>query len=76
MSRKTWALAVLAVVALAACGEKPQGLGGVKQDATPFSGTGAAKFTDPGWKPGDKNSWEQHLKTRAQNSQNDYSRVN
>ncbi len=32
-------------------------------------------FSAPGWKPGDKTSWEQQLKTRTQ-SQNDYTRVN
>ena len=33
-------------------------------------------FTAPGWKPGDKVSWEQQLKTRTQNGQNDYAKVN
>ena len=37
-----------------------------------FQGTGIAAFTAPGWKPGDKTSWEQQLKTRTQNGQNDY----
>jgi hypothetical protein len=68
-------LVAAAVCALAACGEKPQGIGGVKQDAAPFTGTGDSKFAQPGWKAGDKASWEQQLKTRAQN-QNDYTRAN
>ncbi len=63
-----------AVVALAACGDREQTLGKVKQDATPYSGTGKP-YTDPGWKQGDKASWEQHLRTRAQNGQNDYTRT-
>jgi hypothetical protein len=72
------ALSVLLVSAflLAACGEKPQGLGGVKSDTAPHAGTGVGAFTAPDWKPGDKTSWEQKLKTRAQYGQNDYSRTN
>ena len=64
-----------AVTALVACTEKPQTLGsGARQDTPAFQGTGTA-FTGPGWKPGDKTSWEQHMKTRTQN-QNEYTRVN
>jgi hypothetical protein len=70
------ALSLTALVGLSACGEKPQTLGTPKQDAAPFSGTGVAAFTDAGWKSGDKTSWEQHLKARMQNSQNDYSKAN
>ena len=65
----------VAAVALAACGEKPQTLGGTRQDAAPYNGTSNG-FSAPGWKQGDKASWEQHLKARQQNSQNDYSRMN
>jgi hypothetical protein len=74
--KKSLLVAAAAVLVLAACGEKPQGMGGVKQDTTPFSGTGGSKFADPGWKAGDKTSWEQHLRNRAQNGQNDYTRAN
>ncbi len=69
-----WA-ALAALAALAACTEKPQTIGsnaGVDQPA--FQGTGKA-FVAPGWKPGDRNSWEQELKTRTRN-QNDYTKVN
>lgn len=68
-------LFVIAAAALAACGEKPQTIGSNKQDASAYTGTGSA-FTAPGWKQGDKTSWEQHLKARQQNSQNDYSKMN
>ena len=61
---------------LSACGDKAQTLGTPKQDATPYSGTGVAAFTDSGWKTGDKASWEQHLKARMSNSQNEYSKIN
>jgi hypothetical protein len=64
-----------AVLALAACGEKPQGLGGVKQDSTAYSGTGSA-YVVPGWKQGDKASWEQQMRARTQTGQNDNVKTN
>ena len=69
-------LVAAAAVALAACGEKPQTLNsGVKQDTAAFQGTGMP-FSAAGWKAGDKVSWEAQLRTRAQNGQNDYTKVN
>jgi hypothetical protein len=71
-----------AVVLLAACTEKPQtNAEGVKHDAAPWNGTGAkpgsgTAFTASGWQLGDKNAWQQQLKTRAQYGQNDYTREN
>ena len=65
-----------AMLALSGCGEKPQDLGGAKQDTAPYLGTGAGAFVDPGWKQGDKTSWEQHLRARTQSGQNDYTRSN
>ena len=69
-------LLILSAMALSACGEKPQELGGAKQDSAPYLGTGKAAFVDPGWKQGDKTSWEQHLRARTQAGQNDYSKSN
>lgn len=60
---------------LAACGEKPQGMGGIKQDAAPHTGVGKSQYIQGGWTAGDKGSWEQQLKSRAQYGQNDYTRV-
>ena len=68
------ALCTAALSALAACGEKPQTLQSTKQDTASFQGTGMP-YVAPGWKPGDKTSWEQQLKTRAQYGQNDYTRM-
>ena len=71
-------LALIAAISLAACGDKPQDLNAgsaSKKDAAAFTGTGSA-FVAQGWKPGDKASWEQHLKTRMQNGQDDYSKAN
>ncbi len=65
-----------AVFLLSACGDRPQGMGGVKSDVAPYQGTGVAAFTAPGWKAGDRTSWESALRARAQFGQNDYSRIN
>ncbi|CAM3708019.1 hypothetical protein [Polaromonas hydrogenivorans] len=65
---------LVALAALSACGEKPQTLGGRKSDAAAFQGA-QNPFVAPGWKPGDKSSWEQGLKARMQNSQNEYSKT-
>ena len=64
---------VAAAFFLAACGDKPQSAGGVKGDVAPYQGVNN-KYAQPGWKAGDKNSWEQALKVRTQH-QNEYSRT-
>ncbi|HXC38363.1 MAG TPA: hypothetical protein VN667_05410 [Burkholderiales bacterium] len=67
---------IMAVAALAACTEQTQTIdSGNRPDTAAFQGTGTP-FAAPGWKPGDKISWEQQLKTRTQNGQNDYAKVN
>jgi hypothetical protein len=63
-----------AIAGLAACGEKQQTLGGIRGDVAPFQGVDN-KYAAPGWKAGDKTSWEQALKARAQNTQNEYSKT-
>jgi len=67
-------LTTAAVLALAACGDKPQTATGAKSDTPVFQGT-SNPYNAPGWKAGEKTSWEQHLKTRLQNGQNEYNRV-
>ena len=71
------ALLVAAVMGLAACSDKPQSASGVKSDVPAFqSVTGpGSSYKVPGWKAGDKTAWEQQLKTRLQNGQNEYNRV-
>lgn len=64
----------IALAGLSACTEKPQTLSGVKSDVAPFQGA-ENQFAAPGWKRGDKTSWEQGLKARAQNTQNEYSKA-
>ncbi len=77
MMRKTLTtLGLLAAAfALSACGEKPQEMGGVRSDAAPYTGVGKSQYQQPGWTVGDKKSWEQQLKARAQYGMNDYTRV-
>ena len=66
---------VVAVVVLAACGDAPQEMGGSRADAGPYTGVGKSQYRQPGWTVGDKASWEQQLKSRAQYGMNDYTRV-
>lgn len=74
MSRITIIVALCAT--LSACGESPQNLVGNRFDATSHSGSSVGPgYTVPGWKAGDKTSWEHQLKARQENSQNDYSRM-
>jgi hypothetical protein len=74
MSKLTMIL--LTMFALTACADKEQTAKTPSKDAAPYAGTGVASFTASGWKAGDKVAWEQHLKARMQNSQNEYSKVN
>ncbi len=62
---------------LAACGDQPQEMNsaGVKQDGAPYTGVGKSQYVQSGWSTGDKTSWEQQLKARAQYGQNDYTRM-
>ncbi len=73
------ALCLLGVaLTLAACGERPQtigGLSGAKRDASPVTGTETTVFRPNDWKTGDHASWAQQLKARAQYGMNDYSRT-
>jgi hypothetical protein len=73
---KNTVLMVIAAAALVACGDKQQTAATPSKDAAPYAGTGVAAFTAGGWKAGDKVAWEQHLKARMQNSQNDYAKIN
>lgn len=61
-------------VALAGCGEKPQ-TNAVAKNVVPAYMGAHDPFVAPGWKPGDKHSWEMALQNRALNTQNEYSRI-
>lgn len=64
------------VVGLAACTERPQEVGKRVVSRAASAGTGNTAYTDPGWKPGDATSWEEHMRSRAQSGQNEYVRSN
>ena len=66
----------LALAGLVGCGERPQAIGDAgKKDEPAFKGSGTA-YVAAGWQPGDKASWEEHLRSRMQRGQNDYSKAN
>jgi len=67
-------LAAAAALALAGCAEKEQNASGIKSDTASFQGTNRP-YVAGGWKPGDKASWEQQLKVRTVQGQNDYAKV-
>lgn len=73
MMRSTLLICSVAFL-LSACGDQPQSAGGVKSDVAPYHGVDT-KYAAPGWKAGDKTSWEQALKARTQNTQNEYTRT-
>jgi hypothetical protein len=73
---RTVLLLGLAALALAACAEREQTANGIRSDAAPFNGTNKQPpFSASGWKPGDRANWEQQLKVRTVNGQNDYVKV-
>jgi hypothetical protein len=76
MIRHSVILAAIAATGLAGCAEPDQAATGLKGDEQAFAGTGRQQpFMAPGWKPGDRASWEQHLKVRTQGGQNDYAKI-
>ena len=69
------AMAAFAVLALGACGDKPQELTSAKKPSEPaWQGTNNG-YAAPGWKAGDEKSWESQMKNRAQSGQNEYQRT-
>jgi hypothetical protein len=71
-------LACAGLMGLAACGQSAQENAtgqAIKDDGAPYTGVGQSQYAQGGWKAGDRNSWEQQLKTRAQYGQNDYQRI-
>ena len=74
MKRAVATVAIATGLLLSACGERPQVLQSSRSDVPAFQGSGDS-FAAPGWKAGDKASWEQGLKVRMQNSQNEYTRL-
>jgi hypothetical protein len=74
MTVKTLGTTLALVLLLAACTEKPQTAATRKADQAPYA-TAHGDFTAGSWKQGDATAWEQQLRSRAQNGQNEYSRA-
>jgi hypothetical protein len=74
------AVAVLLAAGLAGCGEREQtalyndGKYRGKPDARPWDNAQSA-YGSSGWKKGDHESWENQLRTRQSNSQNENRRI-
>lgn len=69
-------LVALGALSLAGCAEREQNASGIKSDAQAFQGTNKQPpYMAPGWKPGDRSAWEQQLKVRTVQGQNDYAKV-
>ncbi|MDB5753474.1 MAG: hypothetical protein JWP65_3895 [Ramlibacter sp.] len=74
MKKRIALLLAAGALALAGCAEKEQTASGIKSDTASFQGTNRP-YVAAGWKPGDKVSWEQALKVRTVQGQNDYAKV-
>ncbi len=74
MKRLAYPILCTALMALAACTEKPQTAGAGQLDQPAYRGSGS-NFTASDWTPGDRTSWEQQLKVRAQRGQNEYNKT-
>lgn len=79
MSRKlpvsSLILAVAVLGGVSGCSEQPQTLGAAKKDAAAFTGTPVTVNQSGTWKPGDKTAWEQQIRVRTKNGQNEYTRA-
>ena len=74
MSRFTLVCVVAAAsLGLMACSEKPQTAVIKKADTEPWVSSSSG-FVAPGWKEGDRGSWEEQLRSRAQ-GQNEYAKA-
>jgi hypothetical protein len=71
---KTVLLLAGLALAVAGCAEHDQTASGIKTDTPAFQGTNHP-FVTSGWRPGDRNSWEQQMKVRTVQGQNDYAKV-
>lgn len=76
MRRCGGAVVLLALFALAGCGERDQSLStsASKADGQPWEGA-KNNFVAPGYQPGDKTRWQTQLRQRTQN-QNEYVKTN
>jgi hypothetical protein len=71
---KTALFLAVGALALAGCAEREQAGASIKSDTQAFQGTNRP-YVASGWKPGDRASWEQQMKVRTVQGQNDYAKV-
>jgi hypothetical protein len=72
---RVFASLILAAAMLAACSERPQELTGkTGKDRAPAWDGPSTAFTVPGWKVGDRASWDNQMQVRAQ-TMNEYRRA-
>ncbi len=64
---------IAVVMGLAACSERPQTANPRRSDTLAWQGANDP-YVAPGWKAGDKTSWEEQIRTRAQ-TQNEYAKT-
>jgi hypothetical protein len=67
-------LIAAAAFVLSACGDRTQTIGASHsklEDSHAWDVSSSDPYVAPGWKPGDKASWEDHMRRRTQ-MQNDY----
>jgi hypothetical protein len=71
------ALACAGLLGLTACGQQAleNATGQAIKSDVAYAGVGQSQYAQGGWTAGDKLSWEQQLKSRAQYGQNDYQRI-
>ena len=74
MKRLQWVLFAAALASLGACGDRVQTIGpsnSAHADTDAWDVSSSDPYVAPGWTPGDRASWEDHLRRRTQ-MQNDY----
>lgn len=76
MKLLSWVGGMALLAGLMACGEKPQDQG-TRVPAHPayMGGAQGGAYVSPGWKAGDKASWEEKIRARTQAGQNEYLRT-
>lgn len=73
MSR--WLVCAAVASLLAGCGERAQSGVARKADSQSWQAAANDPYAAAGWKAGDAASWEQQLRSRAANGQNEYTRT-
>ena len=76
MKLLSWVGGVALLASLVACSGKPQEQGSrVPAHPAYMGGVQGGAYVSPGWKPGDKASWEEKIRARTQAGQNEYQRA-